>query len=94
MSVIVGRALPDIRDGLKPVHRRVLYTMQLLGLAWNRGYLVQAYVTAKYTFNLRPGRGQVFFCTADLGWVTVYAAVYVAIVLGIALAAFRRREFV
>src|SRR5205814_975850 len=38
MSVIVGRALPDIRDGLKPVHRRVLYTMQLLGLAWNRGY--------------------------------------------------------
>src|SRR5436309_10976315 len=39
MSVIVGRALPDIRDGLKPVHRRVLYTMQLLGLAWNRGYM-------------------------------------------------------
>src|SRR6267378_279027 len=38
MSVIVGRALPDIRDGLKPVHRRVLYTMQLLGLASNRGY--------------------------------------------------------
>src|SRR5947199_10693073 len=38
MSVIVGRALPDIRDGLKPVHRRVLYTMQLLGLAWNRAY--------------------------------------------------------
>jgi DNA gyrase subunit A len=36
MSVIVGRALPDIRDGLKPVHRRVLYTMSLLGLAWNR----------------------------------------------------------
>src|SRR3970040_629646 len=38
MSVIVGRALPDIRDGLKPVHRRVLYTMQSLGLAWNRAY--------------------------------------------------------
>jgi DNA gyrase subunit A len=38
MSVIVGRALPDIRDGLKPVHRRVLYTMQGLGLAWNRPY--------------------------------------------------------
>src|SRR5499426_933073 len=38
MSVIVGRALPDIRDGLKPVHRRVLYTMQELGLAFNRGY--------------------------------------------------------
>ena len=38
MSVIVGRALPDIRDGLKPVHRRVLYTMSLLGVAWNRPY--------------------------------------------------------
>jgi DNA gyrase subunit A len=38
MSVIVGRALPDIRDGLKPVHRRVLYTMQQLGLSWNRPY--------------------------------------------------------
>ena len=38
MSVIVGRALPDIRDGLKPVHRRVLYTMRVLGLAWNRAY--------------------------------------------------------
>ena len=32
MSVIVGRALPDIRDGLKPVHRRILYAMQGLGL--------------------------------------------------------------
>src|ERR1700675_514116 len=38
MSVIVGRALPDIRDGLKPVHRRVLYTMSVLGVAWNRPY--------------------------------------------------------
>src|SRR5213596_1446856 len=38
MSVIVGRALPDIRDGLKPVHRRVLFTMQGLGLNWNRAY--------------------------------------------------------
>jgi len=36
MSVIVGRALPDIRDGLKPVHRRILYTMQQMGLAFNR----------------------------------------------------------
>src|SRR5262249_58997545 len=36
MSVIVGRALPDIRDGLKPVHRRILYTMQLMGLQPNR----------------------------------------------------------
>jgi len=36
MSVIVGRALPDIRDGLKPVHRRILYAMQQMGLAFNR----------------------------------------------------------
>jgi len=36
MSVIVGRALPDIRDGLKPVHRRILYAMQQMGLTPNR----------------------------------------------------------
>src|SRR5947199_5134721 len=38
MSVIVGRALPDVRDGLKPVHRRVLYAMHAAGLQPNRGY--------------------------------------------------------
>jgi DNA gyrase subunit A len=38
MSVIIGRALPDIRDGLKPVQRRVLYAMSELGLAWNRAH--------------------------------------------------------
>ena len=36
MSVIVGRALPDVRDGLKPVHRRILYMMQEMGLHYNR----------------------------------------------------------
>ena len=38
MSVIVSRALPDVRDGLKPVHRRILYGMSELGSNWNRPY--------------------------------------------------------
>ena len=38
MSVIVGRALPDVRDGLKPVHRRVLHAMNELNNDWNKGY--------------------------------------------------------
>src|SRR3989454_2625394 len=39
MSVIVGRALPDVRDGLKPVHRRVLYAMHEANNTWNRPYV-------------------------------------------------------
>ena len=38
MSVIVGRALPDVRDGLKPVHRRVLYSMHELNNGYNKAY--------------------------------------------------------
>ncbi|MGH7892227.1 MAG: DNA gyrase subunit A, partial [Thermodesulfobacteriota bacterium] len=38
MSVIIGRALPDVRDGLKPVHRRILYGMEEAGNQWNRPY--------------------------------------------------------
>ena len=38
MSVIVSRALPDVRDGLKPVHRRILFGMNDLGSHWNRAY--------------------------------------------------------
>ena len=44
MSVIVGRALPDVRDGLKPVHRRVLYAMRELGNDWNKSYKKSARV--------------------------------------------------
>jgi len=43
MSVIVGRALPDVRDGLKPVHRRVLFAMHELSNDWNRLQEVGAY---------------------------------------------------
>ncbi|KAA0212053.1 MAG: hypothetical protein EDM78_12150, partial [Proteobacteria bacterium] len=39
MSVIVGRALPDVRDGLKPVHRRVLYAMHEVNNVWNRPFV-------------------------------------------------------
>src|SRR5438045_9504215 len=38
MSVIIGRALPDVRDGLKPAHRRVFYGMRLMGLSPSRAY--------------------------------------------------------
>ena len=38
MSVIVSRALPDVRDGLKPVHRRILYSMHENGVDWNKPY--------------------------------------------------------
>ena len=44
MSVIIGRALPDVRDGLKPVHRRVLFAMHELGNSYNRAYKKSARV--------------------------------------------------
>ncbi|MCK4307760.1 hypothetical protein KAW50_06015, partial [candidate division WOR-3 bacterium] len=47
MSVIVGRALPDIRDGLKPVHRRILYAMRELGLLHNRPFRKSANVVGE-----------------------------------------------
>src|SRR5881296_1374691 len=54
MSVIVGRALPDIRDGLKPVHRRVLFAMQELGLNWNRSYKKSARVVGEVLGKYHP----------------------------------------
>ena len=44
MSVIIGRALPDVRDGLKPVHRRVLWAMNELGNQYNKAYKKSARV--------------------------------------------------
>jgi DNA gyrase subunit A len=54
MSVIIGRALPDVRDGLKPVHRRVLFAMQDLGNSWNRGYKKSARVVGDVIGKYHP----------------------------------------
>src|SRR5437763_371315 len=54
MSVIVGRALPDVRDGLKPVHRRVLYGMSELGLTPNRPYSKCAKIVGEVMGNYHP----------------------------------------
>jgi len=54
MSVIVARALPDVRDGLKPVHRRVLYGMQDLGLASNRAYKKSARIVGEVLGKYHP----------------------------------------
>jgi DNA gyrase subunit A len=54
MSVIIGRALPDVRDGLKPAHRRVLYAMRQMGLASNRAYRKCAKVVGEVIGNYHP----------------------------------------
>ena len=61
MSVIVGRALPDVRDGLKPVHRRVLYAMRELGNEYNRAYKKSARVVGDVIGKYHPhGEGAVY----------------------------------
>jgi DNA gyrase subunit A len=54
MSVIVGRALPDVRDGLKPVHRRVLFAMDVLGNDWNKPYKKSARVVGDVIGKYHP----------------------------------------
>ena len=54
MSVIIGRALPDVRDGLKPVHRRVLYAMNVLGNDWNKPYKKSARVVGDVIGKYHP----------------------------------------
>ena len=54
MSVIVGRALPDVRDGLKPVHRRILFGMNQMGLGHNRGYRKAAKIVGEIMGNYHP----------------------------------------
>ncbi|MEJ2322663.1 MAG: DNA gyrase subunit A, partial [Gammaproteobacteria bacterium] len=54
MSVIVGRALPDVRDGLKPVHRRVLFAMNELGNDWNKPYKKSARIVGDVIGKYHP----------------------------------------
>ena len=54
MSVIVGRALPDVRDGLKPVHRRVLFSMHELNNSWNKSYIKSARIVGDVIGKYHP----------------------------------------
>src|SRR4029079_12634616 len=63
MSVIVGRALPDVRDGLKPVHRRVLYAMHDLGLQPNRPYRKSATIVGEVMGKYHPHGDQSIYDT-------------------------------
>jgi DNA gyrase subunit A len=54
MSVIVGRALPDVRDGLKPVHRRALFAMRELGVFYNRPYVKSARIVGDVIGKYHP----------------------------------------
>ncbi len=54
MSVIVSRALPDVRDGLKPVHRRILYAMHEMGVDWNKKYVKSARVVGEVMGKYHP----------------------------------------
>src|SRR5215210_7264892 len=61
MSVIIGRALPDVRDGLKPVHRRVLFAMHELGNAYNRAYKKSARVVGDVIGKYHPHGDQAVY---------------------------------
>jgi DNA gyrase subunit A len=58
MSVIVGRALPDVRDGLKPVHRRILYAMNSLGLTPDKNHRKSAYIVGEVLAKYHPHQVQ------------------------------------
>jgi len=67
MSVIIGRALPDVRDGLKPVHRRVLYTMSEMGLEYNKKYTKCAKVVGQCMGVYHPhGDSSIYFTLVRL----------------------------
>ena len=67
MSVIVGRALPDVRDGFKPVHRRILFAMNELGLNHNKAYKKSARIVGEVLGKYHPhGDSSVYFAMARL----------------------------
>ena len=61
MSVIVARAIPDVRDGLKPVHRRILYTMKESGYDWNRTYRKSARIVGDVMGKYHPHGGEAIY---------------------------------
>ena len=61
MSVIVARAIPDVRDGLKPVHRRILYGMKEGGYDWNRGYRKSARIVGDIMGKYHPHGDQAIY---------------------------------
>src|SRR6266581_1646561 len=63
MSVIIGRALPDARDGLKPAHRRVMYGMKTMGLSSARGYRKCAKIVGEVMGNFHPHGDQSIYDT-------------------------------
>jgi DNA gyrase/topoisomerase IV subunit A len=63
MSVIIGRALPDVRDGLKPVHRRALYTMSELKNTWNSSYKKSARIVGDCIGKYHPHGDQAVYDT-------------------------------
>ena len=66
MSVIVGRALPDVRDGLKPVHRRVLFGMHEMNNSWNRPYVKCARVVGEVMGKYHPHGDQSIYDTLSV----------------------------
>jgi DNA gyrase subunit A len=86
MSVIVGRALPDVRDGLKPVHRRVLYAMHELSNDWNRPYKKSARIVGDVIGKYHPHGDTAVYDTIvrmaqDFSFATCWLMVKVTLVL-------------
>jgi DNA gyrase subunit A len=71
MSVIIGRALPDVRDGLKPVHRRVLFAMRELKNDWNKPYKKSARIVGDVIGKYHPHGDSAVYDTLS-GWRRIF----------------------